>query len=91
MLVLMFDPRLKSMWLLTTFLSHENAATVIAKYDQELLLPLLIKTTKLLMQVSVKEIEDLQFQGNVKDLFQTTSTNANTYRDLMSRKLVELC
>jgi hypothetical protein len=33
------------------------------------LLPLLIKATKLLMHVGVKEVEDLQFQGNGKDLF----------------------
>lgn len=91
MLVLMFDPRLHSMQLLITFLNHENVATIVVKCNQELLLPLLIKATKLLMHVGVKEVEDLQFQGNAKVLFQTTSPNANTFRDLMSRKLVELC
>jgi hypothetical protein len=48
MLVLMFDARLKSMQLIITFLTHENVAIIVAKYDQELLLPLLIKATKLL-------------------------------------------
>jgi hypothetical protein len=47
MLVLMFDARIKSMQLIITFLTHENVAIIIAKYDQELLLPLLIKATKL--------------------------------------------
>jgi hypothetical protein len=55
--------------LLITFLNHENVATIVVKYDQELLLPLLIKATKLLMHVGVKGVEDLQFQGNAKSFF----------------------
>jgi hypothetical protein len=35
-------------------------------------------------------IKNLQYQGNVEDLFQTTSTNGNTYWDLMLRELVGL-
>ncbi len=69
MLVMMFDPRLTNMRLFITFLNHENAATIIVKYDQELLLPLLIVATKLLKHVNVIEIENLQFQSNAKDIF----------------------
>jgi hypothetical protein len=78
MLVLMFDPRFKNTQLVTTFLGHENAIAIIAKYDQKLLFPLLTKVTKLLMRVIVKETKNLQFQSNVEDLFKTTLTNVNT-------------
>lgn len=39
------------------------------------------------MPTNVEEVEDLQSKGNSKDIFKTTSTNANTYMDLVSRKL----
>jgi hypothetical protein len=61
---------------------------IVVEYDQELMLRLLIETTKLLMPASVEENEDLQSKGNVKDLIQTTSKNANIYKDLMSKKLI---
>jgi hypothetical protein len=62
--------------------------SIIAKYDQELKLPLLTEATKLLMPTSVEENEDLQSKGNVKDFIQTTSKNANIYKDLMSKELI---
>jgi len=43
MLALMFDPRSKSMHLVTMFLGHENTAIIVAKYDENLLLPLLME------------------------------------------------
>jgi len=73
-LILMFNPRFKSMRLITIFLARENDVVIVAKYNQQLLLPLLTKTTKMLMPASVEEIEDFQSQGNVEDLFQTSST-----------------
>jgi hypothetical protein len=45
----------------------------------------------LLILVSVEEIEDLQFQIHVKDLFHTITTNANTYLDLVSKEFVGFC
>ncbi len=74
MLVLMLDPRFKNMRLIIVFLGYENVDVIIVKYNQQLLLPLLTKTTKLLMHVSVEEVENLQFQSNVENLFLTTST-----------------
>ncbi len=74
MLVSMFNLRFKNMRLNIVFLGCENVVVVVLEYSQQLLLPLLTKTTKLLMFVNVEEIEDLQSQGNVEDLFQTTST-----------------
>jgi hypothetical protein len=44
------------MWLVTTFLGCENVATIVVKYDQRLLLPLLTKETKLLLHVITKKI-----------------------------------
>ncbi len=69
MLVLMFDPRFKIMKLITIFLGCENGVVIVAKYDQQLLLPLLIETTKLLMLANVEKVEDLQSQGNAKHFF----------------------
>jgi hypothetical protein len=83
----MFDPRFKSMWLVTTFLGDENVVAIVVEYDKKLLLHLLTKAIKLLMHTNVEEVENLQSKGNSKDLFKTTSTNANTYMDLVSREL----
>ncbi len=33
MLTLMFDPRFKSMWLVTTFLGDENVVAIVVEYD----------------------------------------------------------
>jgi hypothetical protein len=43
--------------LVTTYLGHENV--VVGIYDEELLLPLLVEGTKLLMFVNVQEIKNL--------------------------------
>ncbi len=75
------------MWLITTFLGDENVVVIVVEYDKKFLLHLLTKVTKLLMPTNVEKVEDLQSKGNSKDLFKTTSTNANTYMDLVSREL----
>jgi hypothetical protein len=86
MLALMLDPKFKTMWLVTTYLSRRNVV-----YDEKLSLCLLTKATNLLMPNSIEEIEDLQSQVHIEDLFHTTTTNVGTFRDLVSRKLVEFC
>jgi hypothetical protein len=50
MLILMFDLEFKSMWFVITFLGYENDDISVVEYDQELMLPLLIKATKLKME-----------------------------------------
>lgn len=35
MLTLMFDPRFKSMWLVTTFLGDENVVAIVVEYDKK--------------------------------------------------------
>ncbi len=47
MLILIFDPRFKSIWLVTAFLGCENV--IVVDYNRELILPLLIKANKMLM------------------------------------------
>jgi hypothetical protein len=59
MLALMFNQRFKNMRLVTTFLGHENAIAIVFEYDQNFLLPLLTKVTKLLMRANVKKTKDL--------------------------------
>jgi hypothetical protein len=60
MLVLMFDPCFKNMWLVSMYLGQENVITFIAEYDVELFLPLLTKATKLLMPSSGAKFENLE-------------------------------
>jgi hypothetical protein len=38
----MLDLKFKSMQLVTSYLDHENASTLIVRYGEQLLLPLLI-------------------------------------------------
>jgi hypothetical protein len=59
MLALMFDPRFKSMCLVTMFLSCENSIVVVAEYDEKLLLPLLMEANKLLMLDRVEDVSNL--------------------------------
>ncbi len=49
MLVLMLDPRCKKMYLVSIFLGCETTTTLIAKCDEQLLLPLFLEVYKLLM------------------------------------------
>ncbi len=68
--------------MVTTYLGCEN----VVVYDEELLLLLLIEVAKLLMHASIEEVEDLQFQIHAKNMFHTTTTNVDTYRDLVLRE-----
>jgi hypothetical protein len=62
--------------LVTTYLSCKNVV-----YDEKLSLCLLTKATNLLMFNSVEEIENLQSQVHIEDLFHITITNVGTFRD----------
>jgi hypothetical protein len=46
MLAFMLDPRYKIMRLMTIYLGREVVTTMVAKYDKQLLLPLLLETYK---------------------------------------------
>lgn len=87
-LALMLDPCFKDMLLLVMYLGWENVDALVVKYDDELLLPSLIEATKLLMPSSGAKFENVVTQVNYENLFFTTKTNADAYRDLVSRKFV---
>jgi hypothetical protein len=88
MLALMFDSCFKNMLLVVMYLGWENVDALVVEYDDELLLPLIIEVTKLLMPSSGAKFENLMTQVNYDDLFFTTIINENSYRDLVSRELV---
>jgi hypothetical protein len=88
MLVLMFDMWFKNMWFMISYLGRDCTIVVVIEYDEKLFLPLLIKASKLLMHVSVEEIEIFQFQNNAKNLFHPITKIVDTYKDLVSRKFV---
>jgi hypothetical protein len=87
MLALMLDPRLKNIWLVTTYLHCENVVVILVEYDEKLMLPLLIKTTKLLMPISVEEDEDMQSQDNAENIFHITSTNGNNHMGFIAKRV----
>jgi hypothetical protein len=87
MLALMLDPRLKNIWLVTTYLRCENVVIVV-EYNEKFILLLLTKKTKLLMPTSVEEDEDMKSQSNVENIFHITSTNVNIHWGLVPRELV---
>ncbi len=88
MLALMLDSCFKNMLLVVMYLGWENVDALIVEYDDELLLPILIEVTKLLMPSSGAKFENLVIQVNYEDLFFTTIINAKNDRDLVSRELV---
>jgi hypothetical protein len=89
MLALMFDPRSKSMHLVTMFLGCENTTIIIVKYDENLLVPLLMEANKLLILDRVEKKFDLHSQVDFEGLFHTTTTTTlDTYMDIISKELV---
>lgn len=40
------------------------------------------------MHASIEEVEDPQFQVHAKNMFHTTTINANTYMDLVLRESI---
>jgi hypothetical protein len=88
MLVLMFDPRFKTMLLVTMYVGCEIIVVVVVEYDKELLLLLLMEVDKLLMLDKVETTCNLHSQVDFEGLFHTTTTITYTYRDIMSREIV---
>ncbi len=88
LLALMLDSHFQNMLLVTMYLGEENVVAFVVEYDDELFLTLLTEAAKLLMFSSGVEFENLVTQMNSENLFFTTTTNVNTYKDLVSRKFV---
>jgi hypothetical protein len=49
MLVLMLNPRFKSLQLVTSYIGHDKTSALVVQYDVGLLLPLLIQCYKIFM------------------------------------------
>jgi hypothetical protein len=49
----MLDPKFKSMCLIHSYVGHEKVAILVVKYDEQLLLPLLVVCYKLLMSATI--------------------------------------
>jgi hypothetical protein len=71
------------------FLGHQNVAIVVAKYDEKILLQLLMELNKLLMFEKVKTTFNFHLENDSKGLIHTTSTTIDTLKDIVSRELVE--
>jgi hypothetical protein len=83
MLALMFDPNLKSMCLATTYVVCDNVVALIAKYDNELLLPLLTKVYKLSMSTILEEPNESNPNIGNKNLLCTTNTTISILKGLV--------
>jgi hypothetical protein len=60
--MLMLNPRLKNMHLITLSVSCENALRSIVGHDSQLLLPLLVESFKLVMLIAIEEYQVLGSQ-----------------------------
>jgi hypothetical protein len=88
MLALMFDPRFKTIKLVTMYLGCNIVTIVVVKYDENLLLLLSMEVNKLLMPNKVEMAFGLNSQMDSKGLFDTTTTTINTHKNIVSSKLV---
>jgi len=64
MWMLMLDPRLKNMHLITLYVSCENGLRLVVGHDSQLLVPLLVESFKSLM---LNAIEEYQVLGSEMD------------------------
>jgi hypothetical protein len=71
------------------YLGHENVIILVTKYDENLLLPLLMEASKLLMFNRAKMAFDLHSQVDYDGFFHIKTTIINTYMDILSRELLD--
>jgi hypothetical protein len=69
MLALMLDPKYKNMCLVITYLGCEVAATLVANYDEQLLLPLLLEAYKGLLPSRGDYLDEFASLMDTQDLF----------------------
>jgi hypothetical protein len=70
------------------FLGQENVIIMVTKYDEKLLLPLLMEVNKLLMPNQVEDASNLHSQVDFEGLLHTITTTINTYMDIVSMELI---
>jgi hypothetical protein len=70
------------------YLGHENVIILVTKYDENLLLPLLMEANKLLMFNRANMAFDLHSQVDYEGFFHIKTT-INTYMDILSWELLD--
>ncbi len=82
----MLDPKCKSMRLMITYLGREAVATLVADYDEQLLL-LLLEVYKGLLPNRRDYLDEFASFVDSHDLFVETNKTINTYKDIVCYKL----
>ncbi len=70
MLALMLDPKYKNMCLVIIYLGCEVVATLVANYDKQLLMPLLLEAYKGLLPSKGDYLDEFASLVDSHDLFQ---------------------
>ncbi len=70
MLAIMLDPEYKNMCLVITYLGREAIVTLVANYDEQLLLPLLLKAYKGLLPNRRDCLDEFALFVDSQNLFQ---------------------
>ncbi len=88
----MLDPIFKSIRLMNTYASYENATILVFAYDEPMLLPLQMKVYKSSLPLvdEPQTFESLD-SGSFRDLFHTTDRTINTWIKIVGRELYGYC
>ncbi len=87
MLAFMLDPKCKSMRLMITYLGCEVVATLVADYDEQLLLLLLLEAYKGLLPNRRDYLDEFASFVDSHDLFLETNKTIDTYKDIVCYEL----
>jgi hypothetical protein len=84
----MLDPKYKNTHLVITYLGHEAISTLVADYDEQLLLLLLLETYKNLLPNRGDCLDEYASLVDSHDLFEQTNTIVVPTRTLYVENLV---
>jgi hypothetical protein len=87
MLAFMLDPKCKSMRLMITYLGREAVAILVANYDKQLLLLLLLEAYKGLLPNRRDYLDEFASFVDSHDLFLETNKTIDTYKDIVCYEL----
>ncbi len=87
MLAFMLDPKCKSMRLVITYLGCEAATTLVADYDEHLLLFLLLEAYKGLLPNRRVYLDEFASLVDSQDLILETNRTIDTYKDIICYEL----
>jgi hypothetical protein len=93
MLSLMFDHRFKTFRLVSSYLSKEQRMSIVEQYDKRALYLMLVKLYNHLHPIEDVASGSTYFNANedyALYVFQMTNNNAETTKEIVTRKLLEL-